>query len=98
MSNIIGFLQRAGSNAAMRHASREALLQAMRSEGIVPEYQSAMLQAQGAVLGDLIGVRETMYCSNRAAPAPKKAPAKKTPAVKTPAKQPAKKAPTKRKR
>lgn len=93
MSNIIGFLQRAGSNAAMRHASREALLQAMRSEGIVPEYQSAMLQAQGAVLGDLIGVRETMYCKNTAITPPKKKPAKKAPA-----KEPAKKAPGKRKK
>ncbi|HSN00887.1 MAG TPA: GNAT family N-acetyltransferase [Rudaea sp.] len=93
MSNIIGFLEQAGRDAAMRHASREVLLQAMRDEEIIPEQRNALLQSQSAVLGDLIGARETMYCKNTAIKPPKKKPAKKAPA-----KKPAKKAPAKRKK
>jgi RimJ/RimL family protein N-acetyltransferase len=100
MSNIIGFLEQAGRDAALRHASREVLLRAMREEEVALEHRNALLQSQGAVLGDLIGARETMYCSNQAIKAPqkKKAPAKKKPAKKAPAKKPAKKAPAKRKK
>lgn len=98
MSNVIGFLEQIGGNAAMRYTSREALLKAMREEEIAPTLQSALLQPQRSVLDDLMGTRETMYCVNRAAPAPKKAPAKKKPAKKAPAKKPAKKAPAKKKR
>ncbi|HST29130.1 MAG TPA: hypothetical protein VLK26_12295 [Rudaea sp.] len=100
MSNIIGFLEQAGTNAAMRHASREALLRKMCEEEIAPEQRNALLQSQRAVLDDLTGARETMYCQNQASKAPKKkkAPAKKKPAKKAPAKKPAKKAPAKRKR
>ena len=100
MSNIIGFLEQAGRNAAMRHASREALLKAMREEEIAPQERTALLHAQRAVMDDLTGARETMYCNNQAIKAPqkKKAPAKKKPAKKAPAKKPAKKAPAKRKK
>jgi len=100
MSNVIGFLEQAGRNAAMRHASREALLHAMQEEEIAPEQRNALLQTQRAVLDDLLGARETMYCDNRAISPPKKkkAPAKKKPAKKAPAKKPAKKAPAKRKK
>ena len=100
MSNIIGFLEQAGRNAAMRHAGREALLKAMREEEIAPQERTALLQTQRSMLDDLISARETMYCSNQAIKAPqkKKTPAKKKPAKKAPAKKPAKKAPAKRKR
>jgi RimJ/RimL family protein N-acetyltransferase len=100
MSNIIGFLEQAGRNAAMRHASREALLRAMSEEEIAPKERTALLQTQRSMLDDLTSARETMYCSNQAVKAPqkKKAPAKKKPAKKAPAKKPAKKAPAKRKR
>ena len=100
MSNIIGFLEQAGRNAAMRHASREALLRAMSEEEIAPNERTALLQTQRSMLDDLTGARETMYCNNQAIKAPqkKKAPAKKKPAKKAPAKKPAKKAPAKRKR
>ena len=100
MSNIIGFLEQAGRNAATRHASREALLKAMRGEEIDPTAQHALLHSQRSVLDDLTGARNTMYCNNQAIKAPqkKKAPAKKKPAKKAPAKKPAKKAPAKRKR
>ncbi|MGH8091547.1 MAG: GNAT family N-acetyltransferase [Rudaea sp.] len=98
MSNIIGFLAQAGANAAMRHASREALLKAMRKEEIAPEERNALLHAQRAVLDDLTSARDTMYLKNTAiAPPKKKTPAKKKPAKKAPAKKPAKKAPAKRK-
>lgn len=99
MSNIIGFLEQAGANAAMRHASREAMLRRMREEEIAPEQRNALLHAQRSMLDDLTDARETMYCQNQAVKAPKKkAPAKKKPAKKAPAKKPAKKAPAKRKR
>ena len=99
MSNIIGFLEQAGANAAMRHASREALLKAMRKEEIAPKERNTLLHAQRAVLDDLTGARGTMYLKNTAiAPPKKKTPAKKKPAKKAPAKKPAKKAPAKRKK
>ncbi len=95
MSNVIGFLEQAGSNAAMRHAKREALLRTMHDE----EIENVLRQPQRAALDDLTGARETMYCNVRAVPPPKKkAPAKKKPAKKAPAKKAAKKAPAKNKR
>ena len=105
MSNIIGFLEQAGRDAALRHASREQLLHAMRLEEIEPAEQAALLKPRASALDGMLGVRETMYCNNQAIEPPKKkkAPAKKKPAKappkkKAPAKKPAKKAPAKRKR
>lgn len=99
-SNVIGFLENAGRNAALHHASREQLLQAMQREEIAPVLRSALLQPERVAIDGLLGVRETMYCDNRGVPVPKKAPPKKTPAKappkKTPAKKPTKKAPPKR--
>ncbi|MGA9333179.1 MAG: hypothetical protein WBV39_02760 [Rudaea sp.] len=100
MSNIIGFLETAGRDAAWRHATREQMLRAMQHERIEPAMSDALLQPERMAIDGLLDVRETMYCINRAAPPPKKAPAKKTPAKappkKAPAKKPAKKAPAKR--
>ena len=110
MSNVIGFLENVGRNAALRHASREQLLQAMQREEIAPELRSALLQPERMAIDGLLGVRETMYCQNQVIKPPKKvpppkkkpvkAPPKKTPVTtpqkKTPAKKPAKKAPVKR--
>jgi RimJ/RimL family protein N-acetyltransferase len=95
---IIGFLEQAGRDAAMRHANREALLKTMREQEMTPIEQSALLHAQMSVLDDLTGARETMYCHNQSIKAPqkKKAPTKKKPAKKAPAKKPAKKAPAKK--
>lgn len=100
MSNIIGILEQAGTNAAMWHASREVLLRGMREEEGAPEQRKALMQAQRSMLDDLTGARETMYCWNESITPPKKkrAPAKKKPAKKAPAKKPAKKAPAKRKK
>ena len=98
MSKVIGFLEQLGGNAAMRHANREALLKAMRSEEIDSTEQHALLHSQRSALNDLLGARNTMYLKNQSSPPPKKkAPAKKKPAKKAPAKKPAKKAPAKRK-
>lgn len=81
MSNIIGFLEQAGSNAAMRHANREALLRMMQ---------------QDSITDPRVVPREPMYCAVLSVKPPKKKPAKKKPA-KAPAKKvPAKKAPTKK--
>lgn len=100
MSNIIGFLEQSGSNAAMRHASREALLRTIQDE----EIENVLRQPDRSLLNDLTGARETMYCFNESIKSPKKKapakkkPTKKKPAKKAPAKKPAKKAPAKRKR
>lgn len=92
MSNIIGFLEQAGSNAAMRHANRDALLRMMQQESVIAPASHG---------------REKMYCllfkvtppkKGPAKKKPAKAPAKKKPAKKAPAKKPAKKAPAKRKK
>ncbi len=108
MSSIIGFLENAGRDAALRHASREQLLRRMREEKIESTLGSALLQPRLSTLNGLLGVRDTMFCLNQAKPPPKKkaparkkpakAPPKKAPAKKAPAKKPAKKAPAKRKR
>jgi hypothetical protein len=88
MSNVIGFLEQAGRDASMRHASREQLLRAMRKENIEPALQDAVLQPQSTPLAALLGAREVMFSPNQRTPKPAK---------KAPAKKPAKKAPAKRK-
>ena len=105
MSKIIGFLEQAGRDAALRHATRERLLQRMSEENIEPTLQDALLRLRRPALAALLGARETMYCSNQAIEPPKrpvKAPPKKKKAPpkkkKAPAKKPAKKTPPKRKR
>ncbi len=102
MSNVIGFLENAGRDAALRHATRTQLLDAMRAGELPRSHQETLLGADSAAIGSLLGVRETMYCATFPVrtPAPKKAPPKKAPAKappkKAPAKKPAKKAPTKK--
>jgi hypothetical protein len=87
MSNVISFLEQAGRDASMRHASREQLLSAMRKENIEPALQDALLK-QSAALPGLLGAREVMFAPNSKTPKP---------AAKKSAKKPAKKAPAKRK-
>ena len=93
MSNVIGFLENVGRNAALHNASREQLLQAMQQGNVAPELQSALLSSSRMEIDSLLGVREKMYCSNF----PVKTPPKKAPA-KTPVKAPPKKAPAKPKK
>lgn len=61
MPNIIGFLEEAGSNAAMRYATREQLLQMMEWAEIAP-----------TAVDSLVGAREAMYCSNELVPSPQR--------------------------
>jgi len=65
MSNVIGFLVKAGGNASMRHATRDALLRAMRAEKIAPALQVALLRQGQAAVEVLLGARETMYAANQ---------------------------------
>jgi len=90
MSNVIGFLENAGCNAALRHASREQLLKAMESDQIGPEWRAAMLQPDRATIDGLLGVRGTMYAANKPVKAPPKKKPAKAPAKKAPKKKPAK--------
>lgn len=81
MSNIVRFLEQAGSNAAMRHANRAELLRLMQQE---------------SAADTVISPREKMYCAVLSVKPPKKKPAKKKPAKAPPKKKPAKKAPVKK--
>ncbi len=102
VSNVIGFIENVGRNAALRHASRAQLLQAMRDEDLSPTQRETLLGADVSALDSLIGIRDTMYCAlfPVKTPTPKKAPPKKKPSKappkKAPAKKPAKKAPAKK--
>lgn len=91
MSNAIGFLENVGRNAALRHASRAQLLQAMNTNDVAHGVRDAMLH--GTPLAALLGAREVMFAPNTKVPKP----AAKKPTKKAPAKKPAKKAPAKRK-
>lgn len=87
MSNIIGFLEQAGADAAMRHSSREQLLITLREENFPPDVQATMLLPHGTPLAKLLGARAVMFSPNQRTPKPsKKAPTKK-PAKKSPAKR-----------
>lgn len=81
MSNIVRFLEQAGSNAAMRHANRTELLRLMQQE---------------SAADPVISPREKMYCLVFSTKPPKKKPAKKKPAKAPAKKKPAKKAPAKK--
>ncbi|MEO8803779.1 MAG: GNAT family N-acetyltransferase [Rudaea sp.] len=102
MSNVIGFLENAGRDAALRHASREQLLLAISRETIEPALRSALLDQDRSRIDAMLGARDTMHCMVLPVKTPKKAPPKKVPGKappkKAPAKKPAKKAPAKRKR
>jgi hypothetical protein len=85
MSNVISFLEQAGRDAAMRHATREQLLHAMCEGHVEPALQNALLQG---TLPALLGAREVMFAPNTRAPKPAaKKPTKKAPAKKAPAKR-----------
>jgi hypothetical protein len=60
MSNIIAFLEQAGRDASMRHASRKALLQAMHKEEFTPAMQNALLRGDSS----LLDAPSTMHCKN----------------------------------
>lgn|GEM_PF-4561305 len=102
VSNVIGFIEKVGRNAALRHATRAQLLQAMRDEDLSATHREALLGADVSSIDSLIDIRGKMYCSQFPVkvPTPKKAPPKKQPAKappkKAPAKKPAKKAPAKK--
>lgn len=90
MSNIIGFLENVGRDAALRHASREQLLQAIRDEHLPAAQGAALTGADRGALDALLGTEHTLYCSNFPVKPPKKAPGKQ------PSKAPPKKAPPKK--
>jgi hypothetical protein len=92
MSNIVGFLENVGRNAAMAQATRNQLLQAMRHDSIAPVLRAALLSPDAKRIQDVLGDRGTMYCANF----PVKTPPKKTPPKKAPVKAPPKKAPAKK--
>ena len=93
MSNIIGILENIGGDAALRHATREQLLQAMQNEQLSPAQCAAILGGSRAAIDSMLGTRDMLYCSNFPAKPPKKAPGKqpsKVPPKKAPPKKPAK--------
>jgi len=88
-TNMIGFLENVGRDAALRHASREQLLQAMQDEQLPPAQRTAVMSSSRAEIDALLGTKDTLYCSNFPSKPPKKAPGKK-PGKAPPKKKPAK--------
>ncbi len=99
VSNVIGFIENVGRNAALRHASREQLLQAMRDEDLSPTQRETLLGADVSAIDSLIGIRDTMYCAlfprggrRRRRRRRRRRHLRSAPPKKAPAKKPAKKA------
>lgn len=92
MSSMIRFLENAGRDAALRHATAERVQLAMRNEQLAPELQAAVLNHDRARIDDLVGGVHKIHCLNFPVRVPKKAPAKTPPKkpVKAPPKKPGK--------
>ncbi len=63
MLNVIDFLERVGEDAELRHASREALEEALRSAGIDPALRAAILGKDPRALEGLLGADANICCT-----------------------------------
>jgi hypothetical protein len=61
--NVIDFLERFGEDAELRHASREALEEALRSAGIDPALRAAILGKDQRTLEALLGADANVCCT-----------------------------------
>lgn len=90
MSSIIGFLEKVGRDATLRHAANGQLLAAMQRDRIAPALQTAILSQDRLEIESMLGARDKMYCATFPVK-PTKKPAKPTKKpVKKPVKKPAK--------
>ena len=62
MSNVIGFLERMGQDAQLRHADNIEIEQALTREQIDDELRSAILGSDQVKLESLLGARTNVYC------------------------------------
>jgi hypothetical protein len=62
MSNLIGFLETLGSNAAFRNIEAGALEKLMTEEGLAPHARAALLSADRKELEILLDAQAEMCC------------------------------------
>lgn len=62
MSNVIDFLERFGQDADLRHATDEALAEALRNAGIEPALQAAVLDKDQRALESVLGADTNVCC------------------------------------
>ena len=62
MSNVIDFLERAGQDAHLRHASAEELEHRLLQEQIDPAVRLAILAGDQQRLRDLLGTQTSICC------------------------------------
>lgn len=63
MSNVIGFLEKMGQDAELRHATNDEMKLALTSTQIDPDLKAAILQSDQAKLDVLLGARINIVCS-----------------------------------
>ena len=62
MSNVIDFLERFGRDADLRHATDEAVAEALRNAGIEPAVQAAIVDRDRRALEALLGADTNVCC------------------------------------
>ena len=62
MSNVIDFLERLGQDAGLRHATDEAVSEALRGAGMEPALQAAILGKDQRALEALLGADTNVCC------------------------------------
>jgi hypothetical protein len=62
VSNVIDFLERLGQDAGLRHATDEAVTEALRNAGIEPALQAAILDKDQHELEALLGADTNVCC------------------------------------
>src|SRR5262249_54010507 len=61
MSNIIGFLENVGRDAALRYVNRERLAQAMQCAQLLPEQGAVILSQNRSAIDSMFHTENTMY-------------------------------------
>lgn len=62
MSNVIDFLERFGQDADLRHATDDAIAEALRNAGIEPQVHSAIINKDQRALEALLGADTNVCC------------------------------------
>lgn len=62
MSNVINFLERFGADADLRHASEEAVNEALRAAGVDPAVRMAIVGKDQGELERLLGADTNVCC------------------------------------
>ena len=62
MSNVIDFLERFGRDAALRYATEDAVAEALRTAGLEPALQAAILDKDQRRLEALLGADTNVCC------------------------------------